>query len=111
MIEAMKQADFVVDVTTGGMLYSNEQTAILAAGTRILRVREPDDCLLRLLPSEDVQGPQPSAAASAARRRARIRVTSDDGTDLTMEQGRAARCRSSTAWPTSRAAGTIGRPG
>ena len=47
----MQQADFVVDVTTGGMLYFDEQTAILAAGTRILRVREPDDCLLRLLPA------------------------------------------------------------
>src|SRR5215212_5454192 len=35
MIETMKGADFVVDVTTGGMLYSNEQTAILATGTRI----------------------------------------------------------------------------
>ena len=29
--------------------------AILATGTRILRVREPDDCLLRLLPSEEVK--------------------------------------------------------
>ena len=42
IIEAMKKADFVVDVSNGGMLYSYEQEAILAAGTRILRVREPD---------------------------------------------------------------------
>ena len=31
--EAMKQADFVLDISTGGMLYSDEQTAILASGT------------------------------------------------------------------------------
>ena len=53
--ETLKQADFVVDITTGGMLYSNEQNAILSSGTRVLRVREPDDCLLRLLPSDDVR--------------------------------------------------------
>src|SRR5689334_2658598 len=29
LVETMKAADFVVDVTTGGMLYSNEQNAIL----------------------------------------------------------------------------------
>ena len=55
MVEAMKGADFVLDISTGGMLYSNEQNDILAAGTRILRVREPDDCLIRLLPNEEVR--------------------------------------------------------
>ena len=82
----MQQADFVVDVTTGGMLYSEEQTAILAAGTRILRVREPDDCLLRLLPDEAIKARsiRGRARLEAARR---IRVTSDEGTDLTMDKG------------------------
>lgn len=86
MSKAMQQADFVVDVTTGGMLYSEEQAAILAAGTRILRVREPDDCLLRLLPDEAVKARSIRGRdrLQAARR---IRVTSDEGTDLTMEKG------------------------
>jgi 2,5-dihydroxypyridine 5,6-dioxygenase len=86
IVEAMKKADFVVDVSTGGMLYSNEQNSILATGTRILRVREPDDCLLRLLPEQEVRartikGGERFGAAE------RIRIISEDGTDLTMDKG------------------------
>jgi 2,5-dihydroxypyridine 5,6-dioxygenase len=87
IIEAMKKADFVVDVSTGGMLYSNEQNEILATGTRILRVREPDDSLLRLLPQQEVRartikGGERLAASG------RLRITSEDGTDITMERGK-----------------------
>ena len=83
----MKKADFVVDVSTGGMLYSNEQNEILATGTRILRVREPDDSLLRLLPQQEVRartikGGERLAASG------RLRITSEDGTDITMERGK-----------------------
>jgi len=85
MIEAMKGADLVVDVTTGGMLYSNEQTAILAAGTRILRVREPEDCLQRMLPSEEVRSRALRGAERFSQAR-RIRLTSADGTDLVMDK-------------------------
>ena len=86
MTLAMQKADFVVDVTTGGMLYSDQQSAILAAGTRILRVREPDDCLLRLLPSEAIKARTVGGRdrLQAARR---LRLTSEDGTDLRMEKG------------------------
>ena len=89
ILAAMKQADFVLDISTGGMLYSNEQNEILATGTRILRVREPDDCLLRLLPSPEVKartirGGERLSAAST------IRITSGAGTDLMMSKaGRA----------------------
>jgi len=86
IIEAMKQADFVVDVSTGGMLYSHEQQAILATGTRILRVREPDDCLLRLRPSEEIK----DRAIRGSQRYAkgnRIRLAFEDGSSLTMERG------------------------
>jgi 2,5-dihydroxypyridine 5,6-dioxygenase len=85
MSRVMQEADFVVDVTTGGMLYSDEQTAILAAGTRILRVREPDDCLLRLLPSEAVKG-RTIRGRDRLKAARRLRVTSEDGTDLTMDK-------------------------
>ena len=87
IIEAMKKADFVVDVSTGGMLYSNEQNDILATGTRILRVREPDDSLLRLLPQQEVRartikgGERLSASE-------RLSITSEDGTDLAMTRGK-----------------------
>ncbi len=83
--EAMQRADFVVDITTGGMLYSNEQNAILAAGTRILRVREPDDCLLRLLPDESVKR-RTRRCAERLRAARRLRVRCESGTDLFMEK-------------------------
>ena len=87
IVETMKAADFVVDVTTGGMLYSAEQSSILAAKTRILRVREPDDCLLRLLPSGEVK----DRALRGAERYAKaseVRLVFDDGaSELVMERG------------------------
>jgi 2,5-dihydroxypyridine 5,6-dioxygenase len=85
MVEAMKGADFVLDITTGGMLYSNEQNDILAAGTRILRVREPDDCLIRLLPNEEVRA-RTIRGGERLRLAKRIRITSEEGTDLTMSK-------------------------
>jgi 2,5-dihydroxypyridine 5,6-dioxygenase len=85
MVEAMKGADFVLDITTGGMLYSNEQNDVLAAGTRILRVREPDDCLIRLLPNEEVRA-RTIRGGERFRQAKRIRITSEDGTDLTMSK-------------------------
>jgi 2,5-dihydroxypyridine 5,6-dioxygenase len=85
MVEAMKGADFVLDITTGGMLYSNEQNDILAAGTRILRVREPDDCLIRLLPNEEVRA-RTIRGGERLRQAKRIRITSEEGTDLTMSK-------------------------
>jgi len=86
IIEAMKSADFVVDVSTGGMLYSYEQEAILASGTRILRVREPDDILFRLRPSSEVKD---RALRGAARYREakQVRLVFEDGSILTMNRG------------------------
>lgn len=86
MIEVMKQADFVVDVSTGGMLYSNDHEAILATGTRILRVREPEDVLLRLMPDQTVKERAERGVARFGKAR-KVRVSSKDGTDLVMEKG------------------------
>ena len=109
MIEAMKGADLVIDLTTGGMLYSNEQTAILAAGTRILRVREPEDCLLRMLPSQEVRS-RAVRGTSVCRRRGRsdlLRRTAPPSS-WTRPAGPSPR---NTAWRTSPAVGIIGRLG
>lgn len=86
MVEVMKQADFVVDVSTGGMLYSNDHEAILAAGTRILRVREPEDILMRLMPSHEVRERAERGVARFAGVK-KLRVTSKDGSDLVMSMG------------------------
>ena len=86
IVEAMKRADFVVDVSTGGMLYSDAQEAVLRSGTRMLRVREPDDTLRRMFPSEEVRR-RTIAGARFLERARRLRVTSEDGTDFTAEKG------------------------
>lgn len=86
MIEVMKQADFVVDVSTGGMLYSNDHEAILATGTRILRVREPEDILMRLMPSPEVRE-RAERGVTRYQPARKIHVTSKDGTDLVMDKG------------------------
>ncbi len=86
IIEVMKQADFVVDVSTGGMLYSNDHEAILATGTRILRAREPEDVLLRLMPSQTVKDRAERGVARYKDVR-QVRITSRDGTDLVMQKG------------------------
>ena len=89
MIDVMKLADFVVDVSTGGMLYSNDHEAILATGTRILRVREPEDILLRLMPSQIVKD-RANRGVARYQSAKTIRLTSAGGTELVMSKGRAA---------------------
>lgn len=83
--DAMMAADLVVDISSAGMLYSNEQNAILQSGTRILRVREPEDCLLRLMPMAEIR--ERSLRGQARMQAAdRIRLLSDGGTDLVMSK-------------------------
>ena len=86
IIEAMKLADFVVDVSNGGMLYSYELQTVLEAGTRMLRVREPDDCLWRLRPSEEVKDRAMRGAARYQKAKD-IRLVFNDGLSLAMARG------------------------
>jgi len=86
IIETMKGADFVVDVSNGGMLYSYEQEAILATGTRILRVREPDDCLWRIRPSMEVKE-RALRGAERYRKAKQVRLAFEDRSSLTMARG------------------------
>jgi 2,5-dihydroxypyridine 5,6-dioxygenase len=86
IIEVMKGADFVVDVSTGGMLYSYEQEAILRTGTRMLRVREPEDCLLRMVPSPDVKD-RALRGAQRCGKADQVRLVFDGGYELTMRRG------------------------
>jgi 2,5-dihydroxypyridine 5,6-dioxygenase len=84
IVETMKGADFVLDISSGGMLYSSEQNEILATGTRILRVREPEDTLIRLFPLDEIRD-RVKRSGERFKRAKRIRITSDEGTDLSME--------------------------
>jgi len=81
----MTGANLVIDVSTAGMLYSSDQTEILASGTRILRVREPDDCLLRLLPDTAVRERTLRGGERLAAAR-RLRVVTGTGAELHMEK-------------------------
>lgn len=82
--EAMKQADLVIDLM--GMYRGAEQDAILAAGTRILLVKEPPDVFLRLLPvlADRERVRAADRVLSAART---MHVRSDAGTDLEVRLG------------------------
>jgi len=83
--DAMIAADMVVDVSSAGMLYANEQGRILESGTRILRVREPEDCLQRLMPSSEVRDRSIRGRARLQSART-LRVVSDSGTDLILDK-------------------------
>lgn len=83
--QVMAGAGLVIDVSTAGMLYSSDQAEILSTGTRILRVREPDDCLLRLFPNPAVRERSLRGGERLAAAR-HLRVVSPDGTDLRMEK-------------------------
>ena len=78
-VEAMKQADMVIDLMF--LLWSPEQHEILASGTRILLAIEPPDALARMLPSA---GDKRRVGAAEKRLKAArtMRITSQAGTDL-----------------------------
>jgi 2,5-dihydroxypyridine 5,6-dioxygenase len=81
----MTGANLVIDVSTAGMLYSSDQAEILASGTRILRVREPDDCLLRLFPDAAVRERTLRGGERLAAAR-RLGVATENGAELRMEK-------------------------
>jgi 2,5-dihydroxypyridine 5,6-dioxygenase len=83
-VEALKQADLVVDLIF--LLFSPEQEEILASGTRILLAIEPPDNLARMFPSPDLRrrvehGEHLIAEAST------LRFTNTAGTDVTYQIG------------------------
>lgn len=85
LVEAMKAADVVVDLTLEGLMHAPETAAILASGTRIQVIsNEHPDMLARMAPD-----PALKEAVRAAARRAReaktMTVTSRAGSDLTVD--------------------------
>lgn len=83
-IEQCKRADIVIDHML--LLFSPEQIAMQAAGTRILLVVEPVEILERLLPQEGLRERVEAAEARLQRAR-RLRFTNAAGTDVTYELG------------------------
>jgi 2,5-dihydroxypyridine 5,6-dioxygenase len=79
---ALKLADLVVDVSSGGLFHAG-QDEILAAGTRILRAREPMRRLEALFPTPAVTD-HVKASGEALAGAGTVRFTSPAGTDLTV---------------------------
>ncbi|MGH3312991.1 MAG: hypothetical protein ACRDP3_20805 [Streptomyces sp.] len=82
--DLLKSADLVVDLTQEGFIHAPVQQEILRAGTRIIFVCDAPDVLVRNLPQEGdkarvLQGADLLKCSSV------MRVTSDAGTDLTVQ--------------------------
>lgn len=83
-IEALKNADMVVDMM--GIDRGLEQDEILAAGTRILLVKEPPETLMRLIPRQTDKDRVLEATARLSKAKT-MRVESDSGTRLSVQLG------------------------
>ncbi|MBI2801749.1 MAG: leucyl aminopeptidase [Gammaproteobacteria bacterium] len=83
-IEQCKRADIVIDHML--LLFSPEQIAMQAAGTRVLMVVEPVEILARLQPQDGLHQ-RVEAAEFRLQRARRLRFTNDAGTDVTYELG------------------------
>jgi len=83
-VEALKAADMLVDCTF--LLFSPEQFAIQAAGTRILTAVEPAPLLARLMPTKELRERVEIGAELLAKAQT-MRITSPHGTDVTYRLG------------------------
>ena len=83
-VEALKQADIVVDVMF--LLHSKELVEIQRSGTRIITCIEPVDILTRLFPTRELAERTSRAVEILAEARS-LRVTSAAGTDVTYRLG------------------------
>lgn len=81
---AMQESDLVIDLM--GMYRGAEQDDILAAGTRIILVKEPPEIFMRLLPQPADKARVKAAETKLAAART-MTVRSAAGTDLTVRLG------------------------
>lgn len=86
ILDAFKGADMVVDLASyGTTIYRPLRTEALKAGTRILRVTEPEDVLFRMPPDPVVRERAARSQALVESARA-FHITSPGGTDLTVDK-------------------------
>ncbi len=83
-VDALKAVDMVVDCTF--LLFSEEQFAIQAAGTRILTAVEPPELLGRLMPTPELRERVEVGAELLAHANT-MRITSPAGTAVTYQLG------------------------
>jgi len=83
-IEALKKADFIVDLLM--LLHSPEQVEILNSGARMLLILEPPE-VFEARPSTDQLRHVIESSAERLKKATKLRVTSGAGTDLEMDIG------------------------
>jgi 2,5-dihydroxypyridine 5,6-dioxygenase len=83
-IEALKQADLVVDLIF--LLFSKEQMEIQAAGARMILCVEPIDNLARLFPTKDLRRRVETSEELIAKSKT-LRFTNAAGTDVVYQIG------------------------
>ncbi|RMX05679.1 leucyl aminopeptidase [Corticibacter populi] len=83
-VEALKNCDMLIDCIF--LLFSKEQFAIQAAGTRILTAVEPPELLARMLPYPELRE-KVEIAATLLEQAKVMRITSPHGTDVTYRLG------------------------
>jgi 2,5-dihydroxypyridine 5,6-dioxygenase len=84
-VGTLKNADMVLDLSTGGLLHSHEQRAILAAGTRMLMVHDPVEALERMFPTLEDKA-RVERGVERLRGARKIRLESDNGTNITFDK-------------------------
>lgn len=84
LVELLKGADLVIDLVM--MLFSSEQLELQAVGVRILTCAEPLPVLQRLFPTLELRELVEAAGERLARASV-LRVTSENGTDVTYRIG------------------------
>jgi len=78
-VEALKAADMLIDCVF--LLFSPEQIAIQAAGTRVLTAVEPPELLARMLPTKELRE-KVELAGELLGKAKHMRITSPHGTDV-----------------------------
>ena len=74
-------SDFVIDMTSVGLLHTKEQVAVLEAGTRMLMVHDPVEVLERLFPRTRTRSASSATPPACARPRGSA-LQSDNGTEV-----------------------------
>jgi 2,5-dihydroxypyridine 5,6-dioxygenase len=78
-IEALKQVDILIDLM--GLLFSQEQNELTAAGVRVLLVVEPINVLKQMFPNKDLRR-RVEFAGDLLKGSKELRFTSPHGTDI-----------------------------
>lgn len=84
-VEALKNADLMLDLV--GLLWSAEQSAILASGTRILTCKEPLENIVRMFPTEQLRRRVERGAERLGKSK-KLQIRSAAGTDVEYDLGR-----------------------